>query len=814
MKRFIKIFAIGAISCLMAGACAKYDDSEIRGEIDKVEQELAGLEALSSGMQAQLSAINALVSSSFISYVSQDASGRTVICYQDKGGEVKTLSFATSSDVVTLPLISIAEFEGRYYWRQTTDNGKTYSWILDSEGNKIYAGGEKPSVEISADGYWVVAGVKTDVLATDMSNILFKSVEKDAENGVVVFTLADGTTFSVQLFEALGIEFSAPLVTGVPDYATAVHVKYLISGSQAAKADIDIFTAYNVDVTIDKYTKDIAVKMKEGALSGNVLIMVTAGETAIFKPLMFTYGSAVIEDPDSKYKEGKNIVLQGQMTEFEISVSHNIEYVLSISDNAKSWLIEQADTKGELITSKHKFVADYYEDASGLERKGTITLYSKLYDVTTSIDVIQMPVVPVGPTNPGITTPGDLVAFAKAVNSGASTSRWQNEAGEVVLLNDIDVSAISEWTPIGSGIGTVNGSTLNGYEMTNPFTGVFNGQGFAIKGINWTFDVSKTSTDLYGLFGAVNEAVIKNVVIGAEGDKITVTGVPTINTSVAPAVGYALSSTITGITNNVSVTVRDDVPEIACFAGVVGAIRTSTVGSKEEPCVNYGDVRTGNVTNVNAGGTGVQTAGVCAWICDGGSLVAYCDNYGGVSCPTGRTGGIVASMGGTPSTGSKIENCNNYGQIEDDVDDLYAGKSVYNTKRMGGIFGGTDGTNNEINGCTNYGNVFSHIGCRTGGIVGHNKARITGCVNKGIILSDITIDSSIDLSKNPTQATAGPGWCTGYTAAKCIFQCAVGGKVGEWKTWKDNPAGAPDATLDNTTCYKNGEYIDPSEIIQ
>lgn len=814
MKRYTEIFAIGMAACLLAGACSGYDDSDIRKEIGQVESELASLESLSSGLQGQLSAVNALVASEFISYVSQDASGNTVICYQDKGGAVKTLSFATSSDVVTLPIVGVGEFEGRLYWRQTADNGKSYSWILDSAGNKIYAGGEKPSVGISPDGYWTVSGEKTDALATDMSNILFKSVVKDAENGVVVFTLADGTSFSVKLFEALGVEFSAPLITPVADYATAAHIKYVISGTQASEADIDIFTAYNVDVTIDRYTKDIAVRMKEGAVSGNALFMVSAGETAIFKPLMFTFGEAVISDPDSRYKEGRNIVLQGQMTEFEISVSHNIDYVVTVSDNARGWLIEQADTKAEMVTSSHKFVADYYEEASGLERKGTITLYNKFYDMTTSIDVIQMPVVPVGPTNPGIETPGDLVAFAKAVNSGASTGRWQNEAGEVVLLNDIDVSAIAEWTPIGSGIGTVNGSTLNGYEMTNPFTGVFNGQGHTIKGINWTFDVTNTATDLYGLFGAVNEAVIKNVVIGAEGDRITVKGVPSINTSVAPLAGYALSSTITGVTNNVSVTVTDDVPETACFAGIVGTIRTSTVGSKEGPCVNYADVRTGDVSNVNAGGTGVQTAGVCAWICDGGSLVAYCDNYGGVSCPKGRTGGIVASMGGTPSTGSKIENCNNYGQIEDDVDDLYAGKSIYNTKRMGGIFGGTDGTNNEINSCTNFGNVFSHIGCRAGGIVGHNKARITGCVNKGIILSDITIDSSIDLSKNPTQATAGPGWCTGYTAAKCIFQCAVGGKVGEWKTWKDNPAGAPDATLNNTTCYKNGEYVDPSEIIQ
>lgn len=213
----------------------------------------------------------------------------------------------------------------------------------------------------------------------------------------------------------------------------------------------------------------------------------------------------------------------------------------------------------------------------------------------------------------------------------------------------------------------------------------------------------------------------------------------------------------------------------------------------------------------------MQTAGVCGWIMAGGTTLEYCDNYGSISSPTGRSAGIVASLGGTvtPEDFSTVSYCNNYGTVQDDVVGQYGGdKTKYGFKRIGGIFGGTDGTSNIIANCTNYGNVFSQLGCRAGGIAGHNKGQIKGCVNRGIILSDITIDSSIDLSKNPTQATAGPGWCTGYTAADCIFQCAVGGKVGEWSTWKDNPEGASDATVENTTCYKNGEYVDYNEIIR
>ena len=54
-----------------------------------------------------------------------------------------------------------------------------------------------------------------------------------------------------------------------------------------------------------------------------------------------------------------------------------------------------------------------------------------------------------GESKGGTSTAADLPLFARQVNSGASTARWQNEAGEIVLLNDIDMSSVSSWTPIG-----------------------------------------------------------------------------------------------------------------------------------------------------------------------------------------------------------------------------------------------------------------------------------------------------------------------------------------------------------------------------
>ena len=178
-----------------------------------------------------------------------------------------------------------------------------------------------------------------------------------------------------------------------------------------------------------------------------------------------------------------------------------------------------------------------------------------------------------------------------------------------------------------------------------------------------------------------------------------------------------------------------------------------------------------------------------------------------MSAPTGRGGGLVGTLGGSTSeeNGTAVSNSVNNGTVQDDAAGQYGGsRDYYNYKRMGGLVGGTVTNNNiRIEYCTNNGNVFSQLGCRTGGFVGHNQATIVGCVNKGTILANITYDAGAPQH--------GPGWACGYSAKGLVTQCAKGGRVGEWDTYKDNPSGAPEATNDNALCYRNSEYFDPSQ---
>ena len=43
-----------------------------------------------------------------------------------------------------------------------------------------------------------------------------------------------------------------------------------------------------------------------------------------------------------------------------------------------------------------------------------------------------------------------------------------------------------------------------------------------------------------------------------------------------------------------------------------------------------------------------------------------------------------------------------------------------------------------------------------------------------------------------------------------VSSCTMGGYVGSYTTYKDNPTSAPAATVHNAFSYKNDEYYDPT----
>src|SRR5574344_1069581 len=206
---------------------------------------------------------------------------------------------------------------------------------------------------------------------------------------------------------------------------------------------------------------------------------------------------------------------------------------------------------------------------------------------------------------------GNLKWFAQTVNAGSKNINAR-------LINDIDLSSIcsataGNWTPIG-----------NSYTICN--SGPFDGNGKAISNLY----IANATTELQGLFGFINNSVIKNLSISGN---ITSTaanvgllagyssGQIIHCISSGSASGYSDVGGIAG-TSNGSVTQCVNKAELSSTSGIIGGITANCNGSSVTDCLNEGTVKAGNNGYKN-------TAGIVGSAIDGGTI-KNCLNMGKV----------------------------------------------------------------------------------------------------------------------------------------------------------------------------------------
>ena len=223
-----------------------------------------------------------------------------------------------------------------------------------------------------------------------------------------------------------------------------------------------------------------------------------------------------------------------------------------------------------------------------------------------------------------ISSPKDLQAFAYIVNGYAGYT--QNTAAKAVLTNDIDMSEIGHWRPIGT--------------TSSPFSGTFDGQGHQISG----FSLANVSEAKYGLFGYVKNADIRN---------FSINGSITCNSGASGVgvVGWSEGSTMTGIHS--SLDIATTMTDIHHVGGVCGSLRT---GSTASGC-SFSGTLTDTADNQDClGGIGGYSNERC--------LYENCVNYGTVSF-TGTNslaGGILGYVNNKYFNG--VKNCLNIGSVQ------------------------------------------------------------------------------------------------------------------------------------------------------
>jgi hypothetical protein len=242
-----------------------------------------------------------------------------------------------------------------------------------------------------------------------------------------------------------------------------------------------------------------------------------------------------------------------------------------------------------------------------------------------------------------------------------------NLGASYVLKNDITLTG--EWTPIGT--------------TSKPFSGLFDGKGHSIIGLNITAkDAGGT-----GLFGVIDESgTVKNVVLM----NVSATGADNSRVGALAGVNY-------GDVSGVFVYGTIDITNGNYIGGIIG--------------INYGSVY--ECTN-NASITGEKYVGGIAGstsISDYNTLIHSCTNNGVIS-GNYRVGGIMGVLG--------FERKNTvYGMVN-------TGSVTASDEDAGGIFGyvsGSSGQRGTLQSCINSGNVSASN--YVGGCIGHVGTYIT-----------------------------------------------------------------------------------------
>ena len=345
----------------------------------------------------------------------------------------------------------------------------------------------------------------------------------------------------------------------------------------------------------------------------------------------------------------------------------------------------------------------------------------------------------------------DLVTFSKNVKNGNSFN-----GKYVFLINDVDMSGITSWVPIGT--------------SSTAFDGTFDGNGRTLTG----FTISDDSLDRAGLFGE-NSGIVKNLFLsGSVKGNENVAGIVARNHNGGQITNCTFSGTVQGRAYVGGIAGYNDGMIENCFneaavtcnekgGGIAGVSNRDIVS-----CTNKGEIKgnkyiggiAGKCENGTVTGCLNETYASVTSLSSGGDTYAggiageakgeilYSTNKAGVTC-SGQCAGGIAGFGSSLN----ISECINEGNVNSN-----------GNERTGGIAGAVSSNKDNTVGivrCTNRGTVSG--GSKTGGIAGSaGYCNIENCISNkpvsggertGGIAGELAHGSGIDACTNTGKVT-------------------------------------------------------------
>lgn len=186
--------------------------------------------------------------------------------------------------------------------------------------------------------------------------------------------------------------------------------------------------------------------------------------------------------------------------------------------------------------------------------------------------------------------------------------------GSYVLMKDIDMSSIENWTPIGYYVGNKAPS-----EGANPFTGTFNGNGHTISNLTCSIDggTGKTTYVTVGLFGVLKDATVKNLrfkdctidaIGGGQGVYVGMVAGSTVSTTTSNSQLQEYETVISNVMVENSTVNATIISQNSLMAAAGGLVGFSESGVRINNCLVDADI-TGEVSLASAGESNQIAAG-------------------------------------------------------------------------------------------------------------------------------------------------------------------------------------------------------------
>ena len=320
-------------------------------------------------------------------------------------------------------------------------------------------------------------------------------------------------------------------------------------------------------------------------------------------------------------------------------------------------------------------------------------------------------------------------------------------------------------TPIGnvSSAGNANNASS---PTGNAFSGTFDGGNHTVK--NFSANVTVADNGVYGLFGYVQNATIKNLSVEAD---LTLKAAATADAGVLA--GTVAGSTIENVTVNATLTVPGADVDNKRFT--VGGIAGFVFGTPDAPSLIKDCTVTATATvesgkNTKNGATCVHYGGIVGFsttasgVTEIACTLDHCVNNGTITAKSGRSAGIVAAA----NLATLIKNCVNNATHTNSFANARIAQIVCNLGNYSGVVD-----------CTNNGDLTTtDAKTTTGGMVAlfnGDETYLEGGTNTGTIITGF--DPSTDGNNRNFSGIIGAN----INKFKYVKDFVVSGKYGHYK---------------------------------